>query len=214
MMSESRSHLLWERENQSARQKPLLDLPLHSEAGVDYSQLRDLLAAGQWEQADKETKEVMLKAAGRKQECLLDRESVEKFPASDLRTIDQLWVRYSNGRFGFSVQKRIWQDVIEHQNAVETSKQLRLHPKELANQFGERVGWRVQENWLYFRDLTFSLDAPLGHLPSPSVATPCAGRGEEKQAVWERWCVSFCFGVTRCGVLFLGWWSLLEREDL
>ncbi len=29
----------------------------------------------------------------------------------DLRTIDQLWVKYSNGRFGFSVQKRIWHSI-------------------------------------------------------------------------------------------------------
>ncbi|WP_071821328.1 GUN4 domain-containing protein [Microcystis aeruginosa] len=29
-------------------------------------------------------------------------------PESFLRTIDQLWGKYSNGRFGFSVQKRIY----------------------------------------------------------------------------------------------------------
>ena len=32
------------------------------------------------------------------------------FPCDDLRTIDQLWVHYSNGKFGFSVQKKIYMD--------------------------------------------------------------------------------------------------------
>ncbi|HYX15858.1 MAG TPA: GUN4 domain-containing protein [Nostoc sp.] len=38
----------------------------------------------------------------------LDYKSIENFPCTDLRTIDRLWVKYSNGHFCFSVQKRIW----------------------------------------------------------------------------------------------------------
>ena len=41
---------------------PELD-ELTSAVGVDYSQLRDLLAKGQWHQADNETGAVMLKIA-------------------------------------------------------------------------------------------------------------------------------------------------------
>jgi hypothetical protein len=33
------------------------------------------------------------------------------FPCTDLRTIDGLWVKYSNGHFGFSVQKEIYLSV-------------------------------------------------------------------------------------------------------
>ena len=38
---------------------------LLSAIGVDYSQMRDLLAAGQWQKADEETGAVMLKIARR-----------------------------------------------------------------------------------------------------------------------------------------------------
>ena len=152
---------------------------LSSEKGVDYTRLRDLLKAGKWKQADQETLAVMLKAAGREQKDWLDPESIKNFPSADLRTIDQLWVKYSNGRFGFSVQKRIWESVEENYD-----------------NFGDRVGWRtyktVVENnitecldninkrlgfkqeavtrtpaeWLYYTDLTFETHAPEGHLPA------------------------------------------------
>jgi hypothetical protein len=82
-----------------------------SAVGMDYINLRNLLAAKKWKEADEETARVMLKVAGREEEGWLDTESIEKFPCEDLRTIDQLWVKYSNGRFGFSVQKRIYQSL-------------------------------------------------------------------------------------------------------
>ncbi|MBW4631740.1 MAG: GUN4 domain-containing protein [Iphinoe sp. HA4291-MV1] len=53
----------------------------------------------------------MLKVVGRKKDGWLDVESINNFPCTDLSTIDQLWVKYSNAHFGFSVQKRIWQEV-------------------------------------------------------------------------------------------------------
>ena len=87
------------------------DVPLKSERGVDYTNLRDLLAAKKWKEADEETARVMLKVAGREEEGRLDNKHIEKFPCEDLRTIDQLWVKYSNGRFGFSVQKSIFKSL-------------------------------------------------------------------------------------------------------
>ena len=73
-----------------------------------YHKLRDLLAAGEWKEADRETARVMLQVASREKEGWLRVEDRENFPCEDLRAIDKLWVKYSNGRFGFSVQKRIW----------------------------------------------------------------------------------------------------------
>lgn len=208
--------VLWDSTNENARRKLLPYWPMQSEVGVDYSRLRDLLAAGQWREAEGETKKVMLQAARREKEGMLDRESSEKFPSTDLRTIDQLWVKFSNGRFGFSVQKQILERVLGKENVnPETSEYRRFaHDfKEHLNQFGEDVGWRMEGNWLNFRDLMFDFAAPEGHLPSPSFATPCNGNEGEEQAPWGRWCVSFCFGGIKCGVLFLGWWSLLSRLD-
>lgn len=157
------------------------EVKLVSAVGVDYRKLRDLLAAGKWREADEETEKVMLKVAGREEEYL-DLASIDKFPCEDLRTIDQLWVKYSNGRFGFSVQKRIYQSL----------GGTREYNREIWERFGDRVGWRKNGDYLYYKNLTFSTKAPEAHLPL--------------RCVW--------------GVLWV-WWeggvemgSLLSRRDL
>ncbi len=81
---------------------------LESEVGVDYTPLRDLLAAGKWKDADEKTYYLVLKAANRKKEGYLIGDDWLRFPCKDFRTIDQLWVKYSDGHFGFSIQKQIW----------------------------------------------------------------------------------------------------------
>lgn len=129
---------------------------LVSEQGVDYTPLRNLLAAGEWQKADRETETVMIKASGRELDGWLSEEDLEMFPCEDLGIIDQLWVKYSNGRFGFSTQKRIWES-IEGTNKDEDV--------EVWKQFGDRVGWRINDSWIGYRNLTFSVDAPEGHLP-------------------------------------------------
>lgn len=210
--------LLWNSTtDESARHKLLPYLPLRSDVGVDYTRLRSLLAAGQWQEADEETRKVMIQAARREKEGLLDREASEIFPSTDLHTINQLWEKFSKGRFGFSVQKRIWESIVGNSvadMAMSQQRHLDSHFKEHIEQFGDRIGWSVKGNWLHFRDLTFDSCAPEGHLPSPSFATPCDGTAKGEDSIVGRWCVAFCFGGVRCGVLFLGWWSLLSRSDL
>ncbi|WP_375342016.1 GUN4 domain-containing protein, partial [Okeania sp. SIO3B5] len=50
-----------------------------------------------------------MKVARRNFTHLLDTEDIDNFPCEDLHTIDQLWVKYSDGKFGFSVQMEIYQ---------------------------------------------------------------------------------------------------------
>jgi hypothetical protein len=78
---------------------------------MNYRKLRYLLVKGKWKEADQETARLMLAVAKREKEGWLDPESIDNFPCADLLTIDQLWVKYSNGRFGFSVQKQIYQSL-------------------------------------------------------------------------------------------------------
>ena len=148
---------------------------LPSEKGVDYSKLEKLLADGKWKEADRETLAVMLKAAGREKEGWLNTESIKNFPCTDLRTIDQLWIQYSKGLFGFSVQQGIW-DSVGHDYY----------------KFGDRLGWRkgmfFNKQWIYYSEFTFSLNAPQGHLPS-------ALHGGVWTWVYEGW--SLCF-FSRC----------------
>ncbi len=66
-----------------------------------YTKLEEYLEAGEWREADQETYSVMLKVAGGK----LESEDLKNFSCPDLREIDRLWVQYSQGHFGFSVQK-------------------------------------------------------------------------------------------------------------
>ncbi|MEG4394753.1 serine/threonine-protein kinase [Microcoleus sp. BROC3] len=126
-----------------------------SAVGMDYTNLQNLLAAKKWREADEETARVMLKVAGREKEGGLNTESIDNFPCEDLRTIDQLWVKYSNGRFGFSVQKRIYKSL----------GGTREYDSEVWEKFGDRVGWRKKNEWLYYNELTFSEKAPEAHLP-------------------------------------------------
>lgn len=129
---------------------------LSSAVGVDYSKLRELLVAGNWKEADRETLAVLLKVCHREKEGWLREKDLAKFPCEDLHTIDQLWVRYSNGRFGFSIQKRTF---------YECGKNYLI--------LGDRVGWHSGEVWLAYEGFTFALDAPPGHLPSAASPKVC-----------------------------------------
>jgi hypothetical protein len=78
---------------------------LASEKGISYAKLRDLLVAKQWIEADKETFKCMCKAMNRQNEKWLRIEDIKKIPCVDLQVIDTLWVNYSDGKYGFSVQE-------------------------------------------------------------------------------------------------------------
>ncbi|MEC4819688.1 MAG: GUN4 domain-containing protein [Scytonema sp. PMC 1069.18] len=131
---------------------------LSSDRNVDYTRLRDFLKAGQWKEADYETYLVMLQVVGREKGDWISDEELLSFPCTDLRTIDHLWVKYSNGRFGFSVQKQIYLDV----GGIPDGK----YYEEAWKKFGDRVGWRVKESWIFgYSDATYDTTAPVGHLP-------------------------------------------------
>ncbi|HEY9908745.1 MAG TPA: GUN4 domain-containing protein, partial [Thermosynechococcaceae cyanobacterium] len=130
---------------------------LPSERGVDYRKLRDLLKAGKWKEADEETLTVMCQATSRQKEGWLRPQDIQVFPCTDLQTIDQLWVKYSNGCFGFSIQKRIWQKSGSPKS-----------PGKDWDLFCGRVGWVNQETSVYmdYSDLKCDLaKSPAGELP-------------------------------------------------
>ena len=145
------------------------EVKLVSDVGMDYGKLRDLLAAGKWKEADEETLRVMLMVAKREEEGWLDSDSIESFPCEDLRTIDRLWVKHSDGRFGFSVQKTIWEEVGGNPQAG--SDEVR--------RFGDYVKWRMSGTWLNYSDLTFTKEAPDGHLPNRVSAS------SERSKLWR-----------------------------
>lgn len=149
-----------ERKAESERQRAaaLDEVELKSEKGIDYIKLRDLLKAQHWKEADQETYEVMIRAVGKKSGDWFTSEDLLEFPCKDLKTIDSLWVKYSNGHFGFSVQKHIY---------VECGAKLDgKHPgNEIWNKFGDRVGWRKDGNWLSYDNLDPSISSPNAEFP-------------------------------------------------
>ncbi|WP_100904400.1 GUN4 domain-containing protein [Nostoc flagelliforme] len=116
---------------------------------VGYTLLHDLLVGGQWQKADSETGTVMLKIADRIKEGWLRESDITKFPQLDLQTIDYLWVKHSQERFGFSVQSCIWKNVEQDYG-----------------KFSDAVGWRLNYRWRQYSELIFKTEAPMGHLPA------------------------------------------------
>lgn len=140
--------------------KPRIPPPLIKNSRTnldDFDNLRNLLKVKKWEKADQETFLTMLKIAGREEEGKLTIECLENLPIEALCTIDKLWREASGGKFGFSVQKHIWQEI----SAITTT------PFRVSYEFGDRVGWYFDKTkWLGYHALTFDLNAPQGHLPS------------------------------------------------
>ncbi|MFB2980833.1 GUN4 domain-containing protein [Microseira sp. BLCC-F43] len=153
---------------------------------VIYNQLRDNLAAGKWLEADWETSAAMLKVVHREKAGGLRVEDLQRFPTSELRIIEKLWEQYSQGKFGFSIQKQIWQSVGNNYF-----------------KFGDRIGWRQSGTWLNYSQLTFATTAPLGHLPAAHLTWSGLKRGQS----WQ-W-----YGGTEEDVRFIEGKSLLERRD-
>lgn len=138
---------------------------LVSSLGIDYKKLRDLLIKKRWRDADQETARLMFRAVGRERKSFTDKldfTDLRKFPCEDLSIIDVLWVKYSKGKFSFSVQNKIQKE----------SKNKPFSVLDVAASFEGRAGWRIgkhifQSRYLKYNELTFDIEsAPNGHLPA------------------------------------------------
>ncbi|MBF2097910.1 MAG: GUN4 domain-containing protein [Gloeomargaritaceae cyanobacterium C42_A2020_066] len=125
-----------------------------------YQALHDALAAGRWEEADRETVNAILAVTGQSNLEDITPETMRGFPCAALQVIDRLWQTYSQGRFGFGVQLRIYQEV--GGDLESTIRQ----DNELIRKMGEQVGWWNGERWRKCDELTYSLEAPAGCHPS------------------------------------------------
>ncbi|QOV21398.1 GUN4 domain-containing protein [Anabaenopsis elenkinii] len=129
---------------------------LYSVVGVDYSPLRDLLVRKRWKAADEETKRVMLAVAEREEEGWLNIQSIDNFPCADLGTIDQLWLKYSDGLFGFSVQKQIYE-------GLGGTKEWDY---EVWKTFGDKVGWRNSNHCLQCNEINCDIRKQSVQMPN------------------------------------------------
>ncbi len=124
----------------------------------EYERLESLLSAQKFKEAEQETRQIILQLSDSEGKLWADKKSMEKVSCEDIRAVDQLWQQYSNNKFGFTVQKGIFQSVERN-----------------TERFGDLVGWRKNGNWLTTDDLNYSLEAPKGHLPSRSMGGKLSG---------------------------------------
>ncbi len=118
-----------------------------------YNQLAEYLIQSEWKKSDEETFKLMLQVAVREKEGYLDANAMINFPCEDLCIIDTLWVSASNGNFGFSIQKEIYQSVGGKRD----------YNDKIWIAFSNRIGWMRGSSFV--DKLTYDLNAPIGHLP-------------------------------------------------
>jgi hypothetical protein len=126
-------------------------VPLRSTSNIDYTPLQQLLTLQEFQEADRLTLDKLCELAGgtAPQRKWLYFTEVESLPAVDLQTINTLWQVYSEGKFGFSVQREIWLSAGKNWE--------KLWPL---------IGWKQGNNWTrYPQEFIWDLSAPRGHLP-------------------------------------------------
>ena len=124
---------------------------LTSDRNIDYTSLQQALVQKKFELADNLTREKLCELAG---DGAIQRKwiyftEVTGFPSEDLNTVNALWWVHSEGRFGFSVQRKLWLGM--------GRDFVKLWPK---------IGWKDGNSWTkYPRGFIWDLNAPVGHLP-------------------------------------------------
>tara|TARA_Y100001968_G_scaffold59557_1_gene50567 strand:- start:97 stop:813 length:717 start_codon:yes stop_codon:yes gene_type:complete len=122
-----------------------------SEVGFDYSPLQQYLLNESFEDADRFTSSKLRELAGERavKRGYVYFSEVECIPCPDLSTLNKLWIVYSRGKFGFTVQAKILDSV--------GGRYDKLWP---------RIGWKKDGVWTrYPKSFNWSIDAPNGHMP-------------------------------------------------
>ena len=122
-----------------------------SEVGFDYSPLQQYLLNESYEDADRFTSAKLRELAGEKavKRGYVYFSEVESIPGVDLLTLNKLWIVYSRGKFGFTVQAKILESV--------GGRYDKLWP---------RIGWKKDGIWTrYPKAFNWSIEAPNGHMP-------------------------------------------------
>jgi hypothetical protein len=126
-------------------------VPLDSALGIDYALLQQMLIQQDFEAADRLTSQKMCEAAG---SAAVARgwvyfTEVAQINNTDLNTINLLWLAYSEGKFGFSVQRKMWLSLGKNWEKLWL-----------------QIGWKKDGKFTrYPGGFIWNLDAPKGHLP-------------------------------------------------
>lgn len=139
-----------------------------------YYPLQDALKQQKWYVADDLTQDLIFQLGGgeysdRDETYWLGNHWTQQIPNADLQMLDRLWTTYSEGRFGFSVQKQIF---------LECGGQTGDRTEEEAwQQFDLQVGWKSEDDDFYQATRRLShFNVPqnsMSHHPAPAGFFPC-----------------------------------------
>ncbi|WP_324293512.1 AAA-like domain-containing protein [Moorena producens] len=177
-------------------------IQLLSENGQDYQMVKNSLfnhflaeihffmKSANWKDADLKNVRIMLYIADREKEGWLDRPDIKNFSCQKLRTLNTLWVKHSDGKFGFSVQKQILDKIIAERGLPKGE-----YDKLLDETWYE---WWEKVNW--FAEIFNKNKAEEGHLPLAPWNTKdnrtATFRGEDPVTDWRKSFLSVLF--SRC----------------
>ena len=142
-------------------------IELLSENGRDYQMVKDSLfnhflaelhffmKSANWRDADLKNVRIMLYIAEREKEGWLDLKHIEQCSCEKLRTLNTLWVKHSDGKFGFSVQKQILDKIIAERGLPKGEYDELLD--ETWYEWWEKVNW--------YAEIFNKNKAEEGHLP-------------------------------------------------
>nr|WGH13757.1 hypothetical protein Ycf53 [Lophurella pseudocorticata] len=119
---------------------------------ISYQNLQHLLINKKFEEADRLTQQCLceiVKLKTNNQKSWLYFTDIQFIPKEDLFILDLLWRIYSKGKFGFSIQKKIW---------IQNNKKW--------DKLWERIDWLKKGVMKrYPQEFIWTIDAPEGHLP-------------------------------------------------
>nr|YP_009399426.1 hypothetical protein [Dictyomenia sonderi]ARW69032.1 hypothetical protein [Dictyomenia sonderi] len=119
---------------------------------TNYQILQKLLIHKKFKEADKLTQKCLceiVELKTKKKKNWLYFTDIQFVPKEDLFILDLLWKIYSKGKFGFSIQKKIW---------IKNNKKW--------DKLWEKIYWLKQGNMKrYPQEFMWTIDAPEGHLP-------------------------------------------------
>jgi hypothetical protein len=126
-------------------------LATSSAQGIDFAPLQRHLVLQEFEDADRITSAILRELASPEavRRGYVYYSEVPAIASADLESLDRLWVCYSRGRFGFSVQGRLLRAC--------NGRWSQLWP---------RLAWKSGGVWTrYPGGFQWSMDAPEGHMP-------------------------------------------------
>ncbi len=145
--------------NSDTKIKKMISKEIEKAFPIEYHKLCDLVEAKLWKEADRETFDIFLKLMSRKKLKLCEAGLllananssplvwISKIDYEDVEIINNIWMKNSDGHFGFTIQSQIYMQT------------------QSLEDFYQAVGWKTDYELKSYNQLTFHLDSPKGNLP-------------------------------------------------